>query len=483
VTRRRAALTAAAAVALVLVVALAARGPSPPADRADSLVPADVLVYLHVSTDPDREQDRRMLALLQRFPAFGALRARAQAAVGALDFARDVRPWLGDEAALAASTRGTVALLAVRDEDKAQGVLARVAGPRPAVRRSGVLVRRFSGGAAAFTDGFLVLGDEALVNAAIDLGSGRGRALATLPAYADAALERPAARVLDGWAAADAAALLLPPRVAAVVGGGPAVADVTPTDAGLRIRARRLGGASQEADFEPELLDRVPRDAFAYLGVRGLRSLGVLLPAAAGEAAPAVGGALEPLLDALEGEVAVSAAPAAGDPAVTLVAGTRDPRAARNALAGMQGVIAAALTGSGEATGQVPVFEERSLGEDVDGFALTLAGGGELVYAVAGDQVAISNSEDGVRRALEPEGGGLEDAEGFDDAVTDVPESGQALAFVATSQLLELAAEAGLDASAAYRAVRSNLAKVRALGAVVRRQGDDTTAELNLLIP
>jgi hypothetical protein len=31
--------------------------------------------------------------------------------------------------------------------------------------------------------------------------------------------------------------------------------------------------------------------------------------------------------------------------------------------------------------------------------------------------------------------------------------------------------------------VRPNLARIRALGAVVRRQGNDTTAELTFLIP
>ena len=481
-SRRRAVTVAAAAVAALVLVLVLTRGSDAPADRADELVPADTLLYVHASTDPEREEDRRLLALLERFDAFAALRERAESEVGAFDFERDVRPWLGDEAALAADFQGVVLLLSVRDEAKAQGLLTRVAGEEPAARVGETVLRRFEGGAAAFTGGFLAIGEEDPVRAVIEVSHGDREALADVAEYAEQAQERPDERSLDGWADAKAPGLLLPEPFGTLVGEHRIVADASITDEGLRVRARRLGGATSEPDFEPGLLDGAPEDAFGYLSVRGLRTLGLFLPEAAGDAAPDVVGALEPLLGALEGEVAVTVAPTDADPAVTLSAHPEDPAAAREALAGMQGVIAGALTGSGNATGAVPVFVERDIGNSVSAFALTLAGGGELVYAVTDDRVAISNSEDGVRRAVQP-AEGLASADDFEAAVTGPPDTAQALAFVAASQLLELADTAGLDASAAYRAARADLARIRAVGAVMRRQGDDTTVELNLLIP
>ena len=101
---------------------------------------------------------------------------------------------------------------------------------------------------------------------------------------------------------------------------------------------------------------------------------------------------------------------------------------------------------------------------------------------MSGTRVAVSGSDAGVKRALRDDDG-IEDAETFDEALPDRPDRVQALAFIASSQLLELADAAGLDAVAAYRVLRPNLAAIRALGAVVRRQGNDTTVELNLLFP
>jgi hypothetical protein len=419
---------AAAALAIALLVVLLTSGTAAPATRADALVPADAVLYVHVSTDPDRELDRRLVERLRAFPALSDV-------AGAYDRAR---PWLGDEAAFVVTPVGSATLLAVRDGRKAA---------------EGALV-----------GGFSVIGDPVVVAQVRALAGHHGKALADLPDYAE--LERADDRAADLWAAPAATRLL--PSALAFLGGRPISAEVVPTEAGLRVTGRRHGGAVPAADFEARLLGAVPRDAFAYVGLRGLDVPG--LPASA-----------QVLADALDGELAVSIAPSTGEPAVTLVARVSDPAQARAALAGLQGVVAATLTGSGEATGQVPVFEERSV-DGHDAYALTLAGGGELIYAVVGDRVVVSSREEGLTRALR-DGEGLDDAGGFRAAVTDVPDRVQALAFVAANQLLELADESGLDAAETYRAVRPNLARIRALGAVVRRQGNDTTAELNLLIP
>lgn len=410
-----------AEIVLLALAVVAGCGGSPPADEAADLVPGDALLYVHVSTDPDRDEDRELLRRLRKLPAF-------QPADAALERAR---PWLGDEAAFAVTPRGTVAILAVRDKAAAREAL-------PEARFFGRYLRVGTGGS--------------------------GRALSDVEAFAD--FEHDDERSADVYAAPEAARLL--PEPLRFLGGRPVVADVIATDEGLRVSGRRIGGASERPDFEPELLGATPEDSFAFA------ALEAFVP----PALPAVGG---PLLDALD-ETTLSIAPGVGDPVVTLVAEASDPRAARRALAGLQADVVTALAMPGETTGQVPVFEERDLGGGRDGYALTLAGGGELVYAVAGTRVAISSSEDGVKRALR-DGDGIDEADTFDKALTDRPDTVQALAFLASSQLLELADAAGLEAVAAYRTLRPNLAAIRALGAVVRRQGDDTTVELNLLYP
>jgi hypothetical protein len=399
-----------------VVVFLVTRGTPAPAARIDALVPADALLYVHVSTDPEREQDRRLIARARRLPALApAVRAY-----------EDARPWLGDEAALVVTPRGSAVIADVGNRAKA---------PR------GTYVR-----------GFLVLGDPVV--------KGPGRAPAGFG-------DLPAERSADAWVSPRASALL--PRALRFLGGRPITATAIPTEQGVRITATRSGEASTSADFEPRLLRALPVDTYAYAGIRGL---GVL---------PELPDVVAPLADVLDGELALSIAPGTDEPVVTLVADVSDPGAVRETLAGLQGTVAAALTGSGEATGQIPVFEERTIGGQ-DGYVLRLSGGGELAYAVAGDRVVISSRVEGVSRALR-DADGLDTSRTFKTAVNDVPETAQALAFVASDQLLELADESGLDAAEAYRAVRPNLARIRALGAVVRRQGNDTTAELTLLIP
>ena len=141
--RRRRAVAVAVGLAVLAVLAFVVRScggdaaTSPPAADAAKLDPADALVYLHLSTDTDRDAVEEALDLAERFPAFPRLR---DAAVGRLlhrdrhvSFQRDVRPWLGDEAALAlwntrSQTAGLLVVLDVADRKKADAFLSRVAG-------------------------------------------------------------------------------------------------------------------------------------------------------------------------------------------------------------------------------------------------------------------------------------------------------------------------------------------------------------------
>ena len=86
---------------------------------------------------------------------------------GALDVARDVRPWLGDEAAVAllagAGRPQPLLVAAVRDRERAEAMLERL-GAAPSGRHNGAALLRLPPPAfAAFAGDHLVIGPEAAV--------------------------------------------------------------------------------------------------------------------------------------------------------------------------------------------------------------------------------------------------------------------------------------------------------------------------------
>lgn len=469
----------------------------PPVDRAALLVPADALVYAQLATDRDDE----LLETLEKLPTFTALRATATAAVsrtaGAFDFERDVEPWLGDEAAVALLDTGeaaadTLILLSVDDEPKAQGLLSRVAGAQTGVDYKGTAVRRFGSVAAAFVGGYLALGQETRVKAAIDLHRADGaRSLANSDAYRRATEQRSEDRVLDVVVSPAGVRRVLraQPGLPGAIGGlldHPALAGVSlslwAVDGGLRVDARQARRTGRRETFTPNLLDSVPDDAGAYLGLQSLAPLAPLLArlqAALGE--------LEigpDLLEPLRGEVAFSITAGLPTPLVTLAATTRDEARTRDAMARLQSAIVDALSPGEEEepeSGSVATFQERRIG-DVDAFVLTLAPGAEIVYAVFDGKLVITTGAAGIQRVRRG-GDSLRDDARFERALGDPPSDAEALLFLDLAQLLTLGEQAGLTGTPAIQGAREDLRRMRVLGAAVKSDGADTTAELFLEIP
>jgi hypothetical protein len=473
------------------------RGPSPPEDRAAALVPADALVYLHASTDPGRGEDERLIELLSRFPSLVRLRDRLQQSIGAFEYGRDVRPWLGKEAGVALLDSGGPAanvllLLSVEDEPKAQGQLKRAAGAAGGVEHRGVAVRRFGGVAAAFVGGFLAIGQEAAVKAAIDRAKGVGKSLGPAPEGL------PDGRSVDVRMSADGVRRVLRPQAGLLGGIGaliddPALRSVTlalsAEDRGARVHVHQAKRSAEGQAFVPELLDTVPEDAAAYVGLNGLEAAGTVLGAAGGAALLSRLQERLPTIDLerdvvgpLRGEVAISVTPALPIPIVTLVARTRDEARTREALSRLRGAIAELLVpAEGEAGGQVPTFEERKLG-GVTAYALALAPDVELLYAVTGGRLIVSTTAAGIERVA-ADGDSLREDERFERGVNEVPERAEALVFLDLSQLLTLGDTVGLDPGPAFQTARDDLRRVRVITAVAEREGPDTTAELFLEIP
>ena len=477
----------AALVACLAALILSGCGDDKPAGGAAALVPTDTLIFLDVSTDPERDGDKRLLETLRDLDAVRSLLDRLPAN---FDLARDVRPWLGGEAAFALTDTGTpranvLIIASVKDRPKAEGFLSRVVGAQTGTQWRGVVLRRFSNLTAAFVGEYLVIGQDDAVRETIDISKGRRGALTANPAYERVSSEQPGERSADAWASAQGVRRVLRPLsgVGGVLGAvldHPRLqgvgASLVAEEEGIRLRLRLARPA--ERPFEPELYERVPADAAAYVGINGLDDFAGVLGQVRRLAEKGAGLDFErDLLEPLRGEVALSVTPRLPVPIVTLVARTSDEARTREALARLQPPLAEALTGP-EAAG---AFEPR----DVDGteaFALPVSRGFELIYAVSDGRLVVSTGEAGVEQALDPDGD-ITESEHFETTVGDPPDETEALAFVDLTELLALGEQTGLTGVPGFAALRDDLRRIRSAGAVVRREEPDTTAELFFEIP
>jgi hypothetical protein len=491
----------AAAVALVAALGVAGwlltrSGDEPLA----GLVPADALVYVRAGTDADRKADVALVRRLERLPGVRRVRDAAIARIGAqspgFSFARDVRPWLGDEAAFAllrAPGGGTAAegllVARVRDRNLFRLFVSR-AGARLGARHRGVDVARASTFSAAVTDDVLILGQDAGVRAALDLAAGDGASLADAAPFVDAEPRALDDAALELYASRDGARGVLAPRAPALgLLARPRLESLRAVAAAdgrnVRVRLRAAGAARGAAAFSPRLARTAPRGVAGVLALPGADALlGRLFATAPPLVAAARTAGVDVQRDLLaplrRGEAVVWATPG---PAVSaaFVARTRDPARTREALGRLQAPLSAALSPGEAGAGQVPQFEQRRVA-GADAFALPLAAGAELVYAVAGDRLVIATSEAAAARALRAGPGALEAAEA--QKRIEIPRDGvEAVLFTVPGQLLALGDQLGITAGPAVAAVRDDLARVRAISAVAQSKETDTTAELFFHIP
>jgi hypothetical protein len=487
----------AGSVALLLaIVGIAVhdtRTNSGPGGRAAELVPASALAFARLDTDPVDPAARRLASLAPKLPGYSAARDAALKAVspapGAFDLQRDVRPWLGDEAAVAlvdlgGGRFGSLVIASVRDEPKAEALLQRVGGARPATRYRDTVVRRFGGGnAAAFVPGFLVAGPELAVQRAIDVSRGDAPALARAAAFerALAGARRPAEvyvaprglRAVTGGVPRAIAALLDQPGLRAL--GAAAAAD----GRGLRIRARSVGTGKPRGTVSA-LAARAPAGAIAMVAAPDAR--------AAAAAAGRVGGA--GVLDSVRGVLSIEAsldadhdllgrlqgftawiATGAAAPVIGLAAHTDDPKGLREVLARVQDPVARALAEDPDAPA---AFDSKEVA-GVDAFTLRVSEAFQPTYAISGDTVVAATDPRAVAAFLTRGGARLTASPAFRSTLAAVPPQTESLGFFDVRQLLALGEQTGLTAE--------DLRPVRAASAVIQREEDDTTAEFFFEIP
>lgn len=317
------------------------------------------------------------------------------------------------------------------------------------------------------------------------------RSLGDLPEYRELIAGLPAQRFAFGYASGRGLRALrrLDPSITAVA----AAADVIDGDR-MRIRVRvhhdDVVGPCSAGRSDSKLLDVADPDAALYLEVpsiacavralagrfRGVGNVvGRIARAARRHGDLSLEKDLLPLLQHRGAVIATRGGPA---PALTLVVEDVDEEQALDVLARFQPALVH-LLGSA-ALGQAPTFGAANV-EGVTAATARLAPGLELSYAAFDGMLVVSTSLKGiaaVRRAH-----GLPGTDTFDEVLGSRPSDPSALLFLDLDQLLALGEQAGLAEDPSYLAVRDDLQKLRAAGAVLSREEEFTTAELTFQIP
>jgi hypothetical protein len=394
-------------------------------------------------------------ALLRQFPSLRAL-----------ELERDVRPWVGDELAVALPAAGGGPLLIAEVADRA------------AAER----YRRGVDAPSAFAGDFLVVGAEAPDG----------------PSLADNAVYRRAAEKLDRaplelYGSAAGLRRLVAAAPAALRAAGAFVeaphfeglaARVRPEEGGVRVSARvlRAPGAPPAQEFAASLQGRAPAAAAAFLDAPGADALVTLLErGGAGSLLAGVRAALPELagldldrdvLGPLAAEAAVTLTTRGATPVFTLTARSDNPALTREALARLQEPLAEQLTGDARGF--------KAL--DDNAYTLPVNRALEPSYAIDGNVLIASTAASGLsQRTLAQRGLARELV--LREVANQAGGRIEALAFADLRQLLALGERTGLDLGPGFPAVRDDLRQVRAAGAVVRREESDSTAELFLEIP
>ncbi len=274
-------------------------------DRAAAAVPADAPIYLSIYLQPSAGQQMNLGRLIGRLPGFGdeaALNTKIDEAVQQLltgrgfDYRRDLKPWLGDQLAVAVTPQGAklgdaqvLVLASVKDRAAAAAALARlssVEGAKPSEEtHAGVTLTIGPSNAYAFLDdGSLVaIGrDAAQVNAAIDASSGARPSLAKQAAFGTAMAALPSDRLASAYLDLDrlASAAEMPGQLE---GFSTASLALVAQPEGVELVGsapfdQRVAGQSQRAGFalsgEPSSLSAwMPATTQAEAVVFGLRGL------------------------------------------------------------------------------------------------------------------------------------------------------------------------------------------------------------------
>lgn len=173
-----------AVVSIAALVALGC-GNDEEASSASALVPATSLIYGEVTLKPEGDQKEAVDAIVSKFPGQGSAGDRLQVLIekalreseAPISYEDDIEPWLGDEAAFFVGGQNmnqAAGLIAAENEDKAREALQKSAEGEVTTKtyKDVEYLMDETNEAGAVFDGFLVLGSEEGLKAAIDTSDG-----------------------------------------------------------------------------------------------------------------------------------------------------------------------------------------------------------------------------------------------------------------------------------------------------------------------
>ena len=485
-------------------------------DHAVELVPSNALLYTHLEVRRHSSQWRNAQRVVSGSRAITTLRDRALGALGTgrtpKELDSQLRPWLGDEAALALLPRGRQAtsliLLKVADLQRAKSFLAGAGRSRIELYHD-TQVRIYKTLAAAFVGDFLAIGERANVRAAVD--AEEGRSLADVPLFRDSR-EGLAGKdpLLYAYAPAEGVRRLLQ-RQKGLVGS---IGDFLATPArrataaslrferkGVRVSVSNVdypslaGAASNAPSFAPQLPRSVPRDAIAYYGVQGVSRLFRRLETFSGgrsselsrtvrrfrrQLRPSGVRALVRALRPLDQrEAALIVTPPEDSPIVTLIVGDTTQQVGGDVLIALQPLLERVVssTRGGAAATLVPGSEAG-----VDTLTLRLSPDLAITYASLGDRIVVSTDPAGVRQVATAQRTILGDT-AFAPGMRDLLKQATSVVFLDLHRLSSLVERAGLGTTPEYLTFGPELSRFGAVSIVTQSEQSSETAQAFLEVP
>ena len=457
-------------------------------DRLAAMAPAGTAAYVNVYLNPSVGQQLNLEELIGRLPGFAdeaSLDAKVDQIIGNLlggtgiDYEAEVKPWLGDQLAVAAwpGTAGdseAVVLVAVKDGQAAADAVGNLVESETAevvtVPYRGIDVQTSADTAYAFVDDALVIGPLAeSLHAIIDVAQG-GDSLAGLAAFGEAMARIPPDHLASAFV-----------NLGALSSDTEGESDATLTTAGAALVAEpgglRLtgslpfeGGVGGAANGPSVLADWIAADALAAAVIFDLPQTletteGVLGGSAGGEevlslldtvrALAAFGLGLDldaDLLPLLDREAGVALTDLVGSlPRGQLILRPADPQAAEAALDRILDRVAA--------IGAESRSETR---EGIEITVVTVPDLGEIAYAMVDGIVIVGFAVDDVLEAVaahDGEGNALSTSLAYLDAFALAGQHAGTEAFVDLGALIELGvlADAGVGLPDDARDILSQL--------------------------